>query len=433
MSLQTRLAFLPLFASAALFAQQYTVEGKADKPEAIYAKGEKITFSIQILADKKPAPGTKFKYTLRGDGNISKSGTMVSTDTPQIIETKLDYPGWVYVNVTPVGPDGKALPMPVNTFNGIGALVAPDEMKYAGKEPADFDAFWKAQRETLDKVPVKAALTKVDPPERAKKDFVMYDVKVDCAGAMPVSGYLSIPVNAAPKSCPAVVSYHGAGVRSSYKPVRTGAISFDVNAHGILNGQPAEFYSNLSSGELADYRRRNSNDKDKIYFKDMYLRVMRALDYVKTLPEWNGKDLIVVGGSQGGAQSIVAAALDPQVTLCLAGVPALSDHAGSLATPKRQAGWPRFYTASDGKLTPASQQIANTAEYFDNVNFAKRIKCETYISTGFIDTTCSPTSVYIVFKNIPDSTRKFITMTPNANHSAPNTKGNARLREILAK
>ncbi|NMA46826.1 MAG: hypothetical protein GX945_09725, partial [Lentisphaerae bacterium] len=67
-----------------------------------------------------------------------------------------------------------------------------------------------------------------------------------------------------------------------------------------------------------------------------YLRVMRSLDFVKTLPEWNGRDLIVVGSSQGGGQAIAAAGLDPQVTLCVAAVPALSDHAGTLATPPPQ-------------------------------------------------------------------------------------------------
>ena len=53
---------------------------------------------------------------------------------------------------------------------------------------------------------------------------------------------------------------------------------------------------------------------------------MRSLDYVKSLPEWNGKVLIVKGGSQGGAQSIVAAALDNNVTMMIAEVPAMCDH-----------------------------------------------------------------------------------------------------------
>ncbi len=161
----------------------------------------------------------------------------------------------------------------------------------------------------------------------------------------------------------------------------------------------------------------------------MYLRVMRALDYVKSLPEWDGKNLVVVGGSQGGAQSIVAAALDQQVTLCLAGVPALSEHSGSLAQPQRQPGWPRLYSAKDGK--PNDEAVTQTAAYYDNIYFAKRIKAETYMSTGFVDNTCVPTGVFAAYNNIPATTKKFITTTPAGGHGAPNTLGDRRLPEFF--
>ena len=36
----------------------------------------------------------------------------------------------------------------------------------------------------------------------------------------------------------------------------------------------------------------------------MDLHVMRSLLYVKTLPEWNEKDLESRGGSQGGLQGL---------------------------------------------------------------------------------------------------------------------------------
>ena len=103
---------------------------------------------------------------------------------------------------------------------------------------------------------------------------------------MPVSGYLCMPKNAKKGSLPAVGSYHGAGVRSAHKQHGAGTryIHFDVNAHGIENGKPAQFYADLAKGELKDYRHRNKTDRNRFYFKEMYLRVMRALDYVKTLP-----------------------------------------------------------------------------------------------------------------------------------------------------
>ena len=32
-----------------------------------------------------------------------------------------------------------------------------------------------------------------------------------------------------------------------------GAMCFDLNAHGMLNGQPDEYYNNLETGELKGY------------------------------------------------------------------------------------------------------------------------------------------------------------------------------------
>ena len=115
-------------------------------------------------------------------------------------------------------------------------MVEPEKITYAGQKPADYDAFWAARRAELDKVPVKATLTRI---ENAADGFELYDVQVECAGPKPVSGYLSIPIGAAPKSCPAVVTI-GAGVRSSSKPYRKRRHQPDVNAHGLPNGQPAE-------------------------------------------------------------------------------------------------------------------------------------------------------------------------------------------------
>ena len=162
----------------------------------------------------------------------------------------------------------------------------------------------------------------------------------------------------------------------------------------------------------------------------MYIRVMRALDYVKSLPEWDGKNLIVIGGSQGGAQAIVAAALDPQVTICIAGVPALSEHSGPLAKPQRQPGWPRLYKA-DANGQPDNPAVCKAAAYFDNIYFAKRIKGEAWFSTGFVDNVCVPTGVFAAFNNLPAGIVKEITTTPTGNHGASNTKGNARLDQFF--
>lgn len=415
-------------------------ELSTDKPDWKIKVGEPVTFSAQVFTrENAKAPrvaltGRKVLCRMFGDGLKTVTKSEVLSGKPVSVTGKLDRPGWIYAYFTLYEPDGKTLSTVLDyrkrktsVQGGIGALVEPDKLKPGMERPADFDAFWKAQRELLDKVPLNAVETPVPLSPAQAKQYKIYDVKVDCAGGMPVRGYLSVPANAKPKSLPAWVTFHGAGVGSSGKPTDPKCIRMDVNAHGILNGQKPEYYANLYKTTLKNYYHQGENDREKIYFHGMYLRVMRALDYIKTRPEWNGKVLIVSGSSQGGGQTIAAAALDPQVTLCIAGVPALSDHAGSLAG--RQPGWPRFYDGRNGrKYDPA---VKTAASYYDNVFFASRIKCEAFVTTGLIDTTCSPEGVYVVFMHLA-SPKKQLDVVSIGNHGgAPMTKGYARAREII--
>ena len=72
----------------------------------------------------------------------------------------------------------------------------------------------------------------------------------------------------------------------------------------------------------------------------MFLRLVRALDFLTSRPEWDGKHLIVIGHSQGGGQALAAGGLDPRVTLIASGVPAICDHSGRAAG--RINGWPKL-------------------------------------------------------------------------------------------
>ena len=124
---------------------------------------------------------------------------------------------------------------------------------------------------------------------------------------MPVSGYLVMPKDAKAKSLPAEVSFLGYSVCGAGKNLQAGEnkIFLNINAHGIKNGEPKEYYEELSKGALKSYAfsKDENASPDTSYFNGMFLRAMRALEFVKSLPEWNGKDLRASGGSQGGLQS----------------------------------------------------------------------------------------------------------------------------------
>ena len=99
-------------------------------------------------------------------------------------------------------------------------------------------------------------------------------------------------------------------------------LALDINAHGLPNGRPDAFYTGMANGELKEYRVRGRESRETIYFLGMFLRLVRAIDFLTAQPEWDGRTVIVHGSSKGGAQSLVAAGLDSRVTFFAAGVPA---------------------------------------------------------------------------------------------------------------
>jgi len=128
----------------------------------------------------------------------------------------------------------------------------------------------------------------------------------------------------------------------------------------------------------------------------MYLRLVRAIDFLTAQPEWDGKIVVVRGTSQGGGQSIVAGGLDNRVTFFSAGVPAMCDHSGKAAG--RINGWPKLVPDNDNKPDPKVLQVAR---YFDCMNFAPRSKAQAMVSVGFVDAVCPPTSVYAAYNALP--------------------------------
>ena len=429
--------FCALFLS--LSAAEYKFEAKSNKNWKLKI-GETAEFSVQLLSrENKKDPfkvlsGKKVRYLISKNDVTEKSGFFTTSDNPFTVKVKMDRPGWIQFRVNLYDDAGKKPATYKNRYGtviqivgGIGALVEPDKLLPGVEEPKDFDAFWNAQKVLLKKDPMKVVLTPVKVSPALGKHYNIQEVKINCPGTNPVLAYMSIPVNAKPKSLPIIVYYHAAGVRSSAISTGRQAIMFNVNAHGILNGQPREYYNKMRDTELKGYAHRGKENRDTVYFRGMFLRMLRTLEYVKSRPEWNGKTLIVTGGSMGGGQSIAAAALDPQVTLVVAGVPAIGDHGGNIAKNPRRPGWPQYYYAQTAK-----PEVVKATSYYDNIFFARRVKCEVFLTTGLIDRTCPPTSVYLYFKNLK-SAKKDLDVFPCGEHSGgPTTKGQKRINQLLS-
>lgn len=376
---------LVLFASPSLAqkpaGRPLTLKAVTDRAEAIYQAGETVTFQIESSDVTLP----KVTALLSEDGWKPQAPQSVSlTEGKGHLSVKVTKPGFTLLRVTA----GQAAAM-------AAAACDPTQIKPSLPIPEDFDTFWSRQKAALAKVPLKFTLS---PTSIATLNIEAFDAQIDCLGA-PVSGYFGRPKSAKAKSLPAILFVHGAGVGSSslgstnWAEREGGMLALDINAHGLPNGKPASFYQDQGAGALKDYRYVGRSDREKNYFKGMFLRLVRAIDFLTAQPEWDGKTVIVYGSSQGGFQAFAAGALDGRVSFICAGVPAGCDHSGTVVD--RINGWPKLVSLTDGKPNEAELQ---TARYFDNVNFAQRCQAKgAAVTIGFIDTTCPPTSVYAAF------------------------------------
>ncbi len=411
-SLFSSLLLISLFLPATYGA--VTVDVSTDREEALYQSGDEVTFTISAKDGKKNLDWGDVHWVLsrggyetlsQGDGDL-KGGKGLQ------VKGKLSGPGFLLLTAIFKGTDGKKV------FGYGGAGFSPEGIKPSMDAPADFDEFWDAQKAALAKIPMDIKEVKLKPNQKSDKGLEAFDLKIQCEkGGPPVSGYFAKPENAAPKSLPAVLWVHGAGVRGSslnnaVKGARESFLSMDINAHGIPNGKPKKFYDDLKAGDLKGYTHFGKESRDEIYFRGMFVRMLRAIDYLTSRLEWDGRVMAVIGHSQGGFQALVAGGLDERVTFIGSGVPAGCDHTGMKAN--RISGWPKIVPLVDGKPDP---KVLEAARYVDAVNFARRCKADAIVSVGFIDRTCPPTSVYAAY-NVLQGEKKMINK-PKMGHAAP--------------
>jgi cephalosporin-C deacetylase-like acetyl esterase len=172
------------------------------------------------------------------------------------------------------------------------------------------------------------------------------------------------------------------------------------------------------------YQAIGNNDREKSYFLNMYLRDTRALDYIASRPDWDGKTIVLMGTSMGGQQSLVTAGLNPgRVTAVIVNEPSGADSNADLHG--RKAGYPNWPSTDP--------QVMKTALYFDTVNFASHIQAATLVAIGFIDTTSPPAGLWTAINQMPGPKEAVPMIESDHNNITPDKQGayNDRSKAVL--
>lgn len=387
------------------------LKGTTDKCPLDYKAGETMAFTLTLERAEGLPEGLSIDWKRTGDDGKTESGKApAKPGEPLCIKTSLDRPGFVRIfavlrkaDGSVWTPDGKPASKgrdggyPRGVFFDGGAGVDVASIRQSVPEPADFDEFWARHKAALAAVP----MTDVKLEELPSKNpaVKIYAVSIPCAGPKPATGYLIVPTKEG--KVPAVISFHGYGASWSKKataaPSGTGmkgdALRLILSAHGFeLNRDPAYYRAEhakvKSNGHGHAFDPEQNSDPEKAYFCGMTWRVMRGLEYLKSRPEWNGRNLTVSGASQGGLQSIWGAALVPGVTAANIQIPWCCDMGGT-SVGRNHGPW---YV----KWVPA-------LGYYDPVNMARRIPktCRVdVLRAGIGDYTCPPTGVAAFYNNL---------------------------------
>ena len=302
-----------------------------------------------------------------------------------------------------------------------------DKLAPLTPDPSDFDSFWAKTIEQARQVPLDPVLTPL--PQHTTDKVAAYLVRLTVGkGDRHMYGFLSIPKDG--KRHPVLFNPPGAGTsRRSFTDYYSlnGYVYLTIEIHGIDQLLGDEDYK-AEAAKRKDYIHKGIASPETYYYRDVYAGCVRCVDYLCTLPEFDGVNVGVTGGSQGGALTITTAALSDKVTFCAAFYPALSDLLGFRTG--RAGGWPKFFSGkpADGSANSDNDTAAQTLAYYDVANFAKRLKVPGFYNYGFNDETCSPTSVTATLNAIVAP--KTILRTPTAGHWRF-TEGNDKAMEWM--
>lgn len=383
---------------------------RASRPEAVYSSGEMITFTVNASEIDSP-----IQYTV----SHSRKGILAKGNTRpnQEIRIRAEDPGFLEVILEEENMTAMA-----------AAAVAPEQIVPVMEAPSDLFGFWNAEIEKQKRQATVAERHPVAPLDDAAyqkwheqwpifnrtlqepfPEIETFEFSAETLYGNPARGYIAFPKHAKRGSLPALLTLHGAGVADSDFPkacsaARNGFLAMDINAHGLPCGKDPQFYQELRETKLNEYFKFGRENAKTSYLASIYLRTLRALDYLTEQPEWDGKNLITWGCSQGGCLALVCASLDQRVTKCCAGVPAFCDCAD-----QRFASWALLNQKDPPEL---QYKVMKEMQYCSIAHLVEHAQAKAYFTVGFIDTTCPPDSVYTAYNryagqkriyNAPDS------------------------------
>lgn len=304
------------------------------------------------------------------------------------------------------------------------------------EEPADFDGFWAR---TLGEARSHGGALQAVAHDAGLRTVDVFDVRFPGFGGQPIAGWLLVP-HGLQGPAPAVVQYIGYGGGrgepwSNLVPSAAGYVHLVMDSRGQGGGgQHRAVTPDLdvdghgpgpaSPGLLT----RGIQDPDRHYLRRLITDAARAVDAVRTHPLVDPDRVAVIGGSQGGGLALAVGGLVEGLRAVVADVPFLCHYrrASQITDAQPYAEIRRFLSGDRGM----EEQAFRTLSYVDAVNLTARSHAPAWFSTGLMDSTCPPSTVFAAHHH--HAGPKQIQVHPYNGHEGGGPEGIARTLAALA-
>ncbi len=356
-----------------LALEPYELSASATK--TTYQTGETVNFLVRSNRNGK------VKYTISEDKHtlpIIEGELELTANTVATITASFDKPGFLLLQVEQNENRATA---------GVG--ISPCEIRATTEKPADFEQFWSRQLAQLNTVPFEPKITK--RMDKSSERQTTYKIVLNNIDGKKVYGWVSIPNCEGPFSAVfSIPSYGRAPIGPLTYMADDGVIAVTMSIHNYDCEQ--EVPKAIAYQPENHYFDRHTN-----YYRAAILGGIRMIDYIFTLPEFDGEHLGITGVSQGGGLALMLSGLDDRIKFLAQAQATFCDHTGIL--DNRSSGFPYWIVNADLKGGDPVQ-LAEEVAYYDAVNFVDNFKGISFHSIGYTDDVCPPATVFAAYNRI---------------------------------
>lgn len=262
--------------------------------------------------------------------------------------------------------------------------LPPDQYEVTVERPDDFDAFWADIHSRLGQIPLdpRMALDEM----RSTEDVEVYEIHYMSLDNVVIAGWYCRPREsyiASPYPALLLVPGYISEPTLPKSWAKLGYAAIGVAPRGKLrsNGQFNPGYPGLLTHNIID--------RNTYSYRGFYADAIRAVDFALSRPEVDKSRIGVHGSSQGGALTVVVAALRNDVITCgAAGAPYLT---GFMDAARLTHSNPYEEINDYLRMHPDHvEAVTETVSYFDCINFAPLISCPMLVYIGLEDDVCPP-------------------------------------------